>query len=113
MAENARGSLSSYGEKLCLINFDQRTKVMYPKYSHLPNKHGGLNKRGGLAEYIYFITRKIAWRLGKTPKILFCLTYIVSAEFIILGIYNFAENLVATEFDHDANSRHTLGWNSL
>ena len=28
MAENARGSLSSYGEKLCLINFVQKTKVV-------------------------------------------------------------------------------------
>ena len=50
--KNARGSLSSYGEKLCLINFDQGTKVIYPKYSRLIIKRGGLNKRVGLAEYI-------------------------------------------------------------
>ena len=62
MAENARGSLSSNGEKLCLINFDQRNKVIYPKYSHLSNKRGGLNKREGLAEYILlavFLLRQI------------------------------------------------------
>ena len=45
MAENARGSLSSYGEKLCLINFDQGTKVIHPKYSHLSNIYGGLEKK--------------------------------------------------------------------
>ena len=53
MAENARGSLSSNGEKLCLINFDQRNKVIYPKYSHLSNK------RGGLAEYIFLLQEKV------------------------------------------------------